>query len=251
MYHLPKPIMPEGPSLIILKEKIISFTGKKIVEADGYAKIDYDELVNRKIIGIKTWGKHLFICLPKTNIEIHLRMFGSYTINETKKKKINPKLHLGFIKGELNFYVTDVKLTPDLFVYDWEADVMTKEWNPVKAKKKLKEIPDTKICDALLDQHIFSGVGNIIKNEVLWRIKLHPATTVKDITAAKLNALMKAVVAYSFEFLEYKKEGTLSKHWHAYQQEICSRCKGQIVKEDMGKGKRGTYFCPHCQPEIS
>ncbi len=239
--------MPEGPSLVILKEKIIGFKGKKILEADGYAEIDYEELQNKVIKDIKTWGKHLFICLQKTNIEIHLRMFGSYTINEKKKKKINPKLHLQFAKGEINFYVTDVKLTPDLSALDCKADVMSEKWSAAGAKKKLKEIPETMICDALLDQQIFSGVGNIIKNEVLWHIKLHPGTKIKDVAAAKKNALMKEVVRYTFEFLEQKQDGTLAKHWHAYNQKECSRCGGPIKKEAMGKGGRGTYFCPHCQ----
>ena len=242
--------MPEGPSLIILKEKLIGFKGKKILEADGYADIDYDALINKKITDIRTWGKHLFICLPKTNIELHLRMFGSYTINEKKKKKINPKLHLGFAQGEINFYVTDTKLTPDLSVYDWAGDVMSEDWSPAGAKKKLKAIPETKICDALLDQNIFSGVGNIIKNEVLWRIRLHPATPIKNISTARMNILMKDIVVYSFIFLEQKKKGILSRNWHAYNQTVCSRCDGPIVKAAMGKGKRGTYYCPHCQPLI-
>ena len=240
--------MPEGPSLIILKEKLQPFIGKKISDAEGYADIDYDEIIHRKIIDIKTWGKQLFICLPKNNIGIHLRMFGSYTINEKKKKKINPKLHLQFAKGEINFYVTDVKMIPSLDEYDQKADVMSNEWDASAAKKKLKDLPELKICDALLDQHIFSGVGNIIKNEVLWQIRLHPATLIKNITAAKINALMKEVVNYSFIFLEQKKEGSLSRNWNAYEQKECSRCKGQIIKEEMGKGKRVTYFCPHCQP---
>lgn len=237
--------MPEGPSLIILKEKIEGFKGKKIIAASGYAELDYSQISNRKITDIKTWGKHLFICLPKTNIEIHLRMFGSYTINKTKN--INPKLSLQFSDSFLHFYVVDVKLTPDLSVYDWQADVMSKAWNPAAAKEKMKGKPGVKICDTLLDQHIFSGVGNIIKNEVLWRVKIHPAALIKDIPAAKMNALLKDVVKYSFEFLKYKKEGTLSKHWNAYEQKKCSRCGGSIKKEMMGKGKRGTYFCPHCQ----
>lgn len=239
--------MPEGPSLIILKEKIIAFKGKKILEADGYAAIDYSEIAAKTIKDIRTWGKHLFICLPKTNIEIHLRMFGSYTINEKKKKKINAKLHLEFAKGELNFYVADIKLTPDLNVFDWSADVMSEAWDPAGAKKKLKAIPNTMICDALLNQHIFSGVGNIIKNEVLWRIKLHPATLIKNINSLKMNTLMKETVKYSFEFLEQKQKGILSKNWHAYNQTECSRCGGPIIKEEMGKGKRGTFYCPHCQ----
>ena len=238
--------MPEGPSLIILKEKIAGFKGKKITAASGYAELDYSQIGNRKITDIKTWGKHLFICLPKTNIEIHLRMFGSYTIN--KIKKINPKLSLQFSDSFLNFYVVDVKLTPDLSVYDWHADIMSKAWDPAAAKKKLKEQPRMKICDALLDQHIFSGAGNIIKNEVLWRIKLHPAVLIENIPAAKMNLLLKDVVKYSFEFLKYKKAGTVSKHWQAYEQKECSRCGGPIKKEMMGKGKRGTYYCPHCQP---
>ena len=116
-----------------------------------------------------------------------------------------------------------------------------------KSNKKIKENPDVKICDALLDQQIFSGVGNIIKNEVLWLVKLHPEITIKNISASKFKNLMKEVVNYSFEFLQYKKEGTLSKHWKAYNQKTCSRCKHKIVKLYIGKGKRATYICENCQ----
>ena len=203
--------MPEGPSLIILKEKISIFINNKIINAEGYAKIEFDKIINKKIIDIKTWGKHLFICLKDINIEIHLRMFGSYTINE-RKPKINPKLQLQFKNSELNFYVIDVKLISNLQAFDWEADIMSDEWNAAKAIKKLKQIPEVFICDALLDQQIFSGVGNIIKNEVLWRVKLHPETLIKNITPLKIKKLMKEVVDYAFEFLKYRKEGTLSKH---------------------------------------
>jgi len=157
---------------------------------------------------------------------------------------------LEFATDELNFYVTDVKLVHDLSVFDWQADVMSEEWNIANAKKKLKEIPDAKICDVLMDQKIFSGVGNIIKNELLWRAKLHPEKMINDIPAPKLTALMKDAAVFSFEFLNYKKEGTLLKHCHAYQKKICSRCKTGIVKEDMGKGKRGTYYCTVCQPAV-
>lgn len=238
--------MPEGPSLVILKEKLLPFVGKKITEAYGYAAIDYTAIENKKITNIRTWGKHLFICLPKTNIEIHLRMFGSYAINEKKVKKINPKLSLQFAVGEINFYVSDVKLTTDLKAFDPSADVMSPEWDPAAARKKLKAFPEM-ICDALLDQQLFSGVGNIIKNEVLWRAKIYPGTAIKNIKPAALTALLKAVVLYSFEFLDQKKTGMLSRNWKAYNQTTCSRCKAPIIKEMMGKGKRGTFYCKKCQ----
>ena len=238
--------MPEGPSIIIVKENISPFIGNKIIAAKGYADIDFTLLEQKKITSIQTWGKHLFICLKDINIEIHFRMFGSYLINE-RKPKINAKLSLQFAKEELNFYVVDVKLIKDISIYDNEADVMSEEWNTAKALKKLKGIPNAKICDALLDQQIFSGVGNIIKNEVLWLVKLHPETLIKNISAFKFKNLMKEVVDYSFEFLQYKKAGTLSKHWKAYNQKTCSRCKHKIVKLYIGKGKRATYICENCQ----
>lgn len=238
--------MPEGPSIIIVKENISPFIGNKIIAAKGYADIDFSLLELKKITSIQTWGKHLFICLKDINIEIHFRMFGSYLINE-RKPKINAKLSLQFAKEELNFYVVDVKLIKDISIYDNEADVMSEEWNAAKALKKLKGIPNAKICDALLDQQIFSGVGNIIKNEVLWLVKLHPETLIKNISAFKFKNLMKEVVDYSFEFLQYKKAGTLSKHWKAYNQKTCSRCKHKIIKLYIGKGKRATYICENCQ----
>ena len=238
--------MPEGPSLIILKENISYFIGHKIIAATGYAKIDYSLLEQKKITSIETWGKHLFICLKGINIEIHLRLFGSYLINE-RKPKINAKLSLQFAKEELNFYVVDVKLIKDISIFDKEADVMSDKWNATKAIRKLKEIPETKICDALLNQQIFSGVGNIIKNEVLWRVKLHPITIIKNITPSQMKKLMQEVVKYSFEFLQQRKEGTLSKNWKAYNQKICSRCKHTIEKLEVGKGKRASYVCKNCQ----
>ena len=68
-------------------------------------------------------------------------------------------------------------------------------------------------ADALLDQHIFSGVGNIIKNEVLHRIRVHPESTVGALPSRKLGEMIKQARDYSFDFLEWKKAYVLRKHW--------------------------------------
>ena len=54
--------MPEGPSLVIVKENISPFIGSKIITANGYADIDFSLLEQKKITSIQTWGKHLFVC---------------------------------------------------------------------------------------------------------------------------------------------------------------------------------------------
>jgi endonuclease-8 len=114
-------------------------------------------------------------------------LFGSYRINE--KKTTPPRLSLQFKNGEINFYACSLKIFYEDpgEVNDWSADVMNDAWDPSKAKKKLKQIPETLVADALLNQNIFAGVGNIIKNEVLWRLKYILKTKIGDLSPKKIN----------------------------------------------------------------
>ncbi|MBL7698196.1 MAG: endonuclease [Chitinophagaceae bacterium] len=241
--------MPEGPSLVILKELISCYSGKTIIAARGNARIDMDRLPGRKIVAIRTWGKHLLISLKDVTIRIHFLMFGSYSIGEQTKPGKSLRLHLGFKKGNLFFYTCAVKLIEEDIdeLYDWEADVMSDNWSAAKARKKLKKMPGTMVCDALLDQQVFSGVGNIIKNEVLYRIRLHPETLLGNVPSRKLTELINEARNYSFDFLKWKKEYTLRKHWLAHTKKTCKRCDLPFLKKYCGKTKRRTFFCTNCQ----
>ena len=117
--------------------------------------------------------------LDAFSLRVHLLMLGSYCINERKDKPI--RLGLGFADGEeINFYSCSVKFVDEPLheVYDWRTDVMAESWNATLARAKLRASPEALVCDALLDQTIFAGVGNVIKNEILFRIRLHPLSTV-------------------------------------------------------------------------
>lgn len=241
--------MPEGPSLHILKEAIQSFQGKKIIHAHGNAKIEMPALEGKKLLDIRTWGKQLFLVLPKTTIRIHLLMFGSYSVNEQTKPDRSLRLALQFSKGTIYFYTCSVKTLEKDWEdsYDWSADVMSDKWDPRGARKKLKGMPTTLVCDALLDQQVFSGVGNIIKNEVLYRIFLHPETLAGQIPSRKLTQLIKEARLYSFDFLKWKKKFELKKHWLAHTKKTCLRCDLPFIKKYCGKTKRRTFFCVNCQ----
>lgn len=239
--------MPEGPSIVILKEALQEFKGKKVLEAGGNTKTILPELEGQIVTDFKSWGKHFLICFKKFAIRIHFLLFGTYRINERKDTK--PRLSLRFRNGEINFYTSSIQLIEgDLDkMYDWSADVMSDEWDPVKAKMKLKETPDMMVCDALMNQKIFSGVGNIIKNEVMFRIKVHPESRVGALPAAKLNALIKQAVQYSFEFYEWKKAFVLKQHWLVYNQKTCPRDQVPFKRKDMGRTRRRTFYCTSCQ----
>jgi endonuclease-8 len=240
--------MPEGPSIVILKEGIKKFSGKKIIGISGNSKIDQQRLLNRKVIAFRSWGKHLLICIEGLTLRVHFLMFGSYAINERNPGRLI-RLNLTFKNGEINLYSCSLKyLEGDVNqYYDWSADVMSDSWNPRSAKKKLMLTDSVLVCDALLDQDIFAGVGNIIKNEVLYRIRVHPESVVGNLPLAKLKKLIAEARIYSFQFLEWKKNYELKKHWLAHTKKLCLRCNFPIIKKYTGVKNRRSFICLNCQ----
>lgn len=239
--------MPEGPSIVILKEQVQSFKGKKIQEVGGNSRMDIQRMAGQKIIDFKSFGKQFIICFKTFAVRIHFMLYGSYRINEGKEAP--PRLSLKFAHGILNFYACSVKIIDDPLgdVYDWSADVMSALWDEKAALKKLRSHPDMLVCDALLNQDIFAGVGNIIKNEVLFRIKVHPLSTIGALPARLLRQLVKEARIYSFQFMEWKKEFTLKKHWLAHTKKICPRDNVPFSFGYLGKTKRRSFYCEICQ----
>jgi endonuclease-8 len=239
--------MPEGPSIIILKEEVARFSGKTVVRASGVAAIDMKRLTGQRIVAFRSWGKHFLIVFPTFTVRIHFLLFGSHLIDARKPGK--PKLRLKFTQGEINFYACAVKIIEGSLddAYDWSADVLSDEWSASAARKKLRARPDLLACDALLNQDIFSGVGNIIKNEVLFRIRVHPLSMLGRLPAEKLRALVAEARTYSYEFLEWKKAGVLKQHWRVHTKTSCPRCLVPIQRAELGITRRRTFFCARCQ----
>jgi endonuclease-8 len=174
-------------------------------------------------------------------------LWGSYRINEDIER--TPRLSLQFSNGKLNLYSCSVRLIEENLdlVYDWTADVLNKKWDPARALKKLKQNPDALACDVLLEQDIFAGVGNIIKNEVLFRIRVHPLSVVGKMPSRKRKQMVSEAVNYSKDFLAWKRDFVLRKHWLVHRKKICPRCNLPIRLIIAGEKKRRTFFCDNCQ----
>ena len=117
------------------------------------------------------------------------------------------------------------------------------------ARTRQAETPavDPSLRCALLDQEIFAGVGNIIKNEVLFRIGVHPASEVGALPPRKRAAMIEEARRYSFEFLEWKKQYVLRKHLLVHGRGQCPVCGGKLVRRHLGVRNRRAFFCERCQ----
>ncbi|MEJ5990502.1 DNA-formamidopyrimidine glycosylase family protein [Ramlibacter sp. PS3R-8] len=240
--------MPEGPSIVILKEEASRFLGQTIRRVGGNTTIEKERLQDQRIEALRSFGKQFLVELPDFSLRVHFMLFGSYRINEEKSWAV-PRLSLGFDDGMLNLYACSVRFIeePLDLVYDWWADVMSEHWDPKLARKRLRAQPDTLVCDALLDQDLFAGVGNIIKNEVLFRIRVHPLSKVGGMPAKKLRELVEEARHYSFQFYEWKKQYVLKKHWLAHTKRTCPRCDIPLQKAHLGRTHRRSFFCGNCQ----
>lgn len=240
--------MPEGPNIVMLKQKLLPFKNRKVTAATGYAKnVNPEQLTGKMLRDIKSWGKHLLLCFPEFTVRIHMGLFGSYRINDRGKN--NASFGLAFDNDEINFYISKIAVIekPLDEVYDWQADIMSDEWDSLKAVEKLKTKPGTLIGDALLDQNIFAGSGNIIRNEVMFRCRIHPESEVRYIPDKKLLEIANEVVNYAYDYYNWSIDHKLGKHLEAYKQKMCPRDHIPFQKADLGKTKRHTYYCNVCE----
>lgn len=232
-----------------MKENLVEFIGAKVISVKGNAKVDKEVLQGKKLDDILTFGKQTYLVFGSVVVRIHLLMFGSYSINEQTKPDKSLRLGLDFVSGSIYFYTCSVKILDKSYLKEipWEADVLSKKWSLTKTKKKLSHYPDEMVCDILLNQDVFAGVGNIIKNEVLYSIRVHPESKVSNLPAKKINELIREARNYSFDFLEWKRNYVLKKHWLVHTKSVCPKCGEKLIKKHTGKNKRRSFYCNNDQ----
>ena len=247
----------EGPSLYLAANQLKPFRGKTVLSVSGNTKIEKERLLGKKVKSVFSWGKHLILQFDTFALRTHFLLFGAFEaeLNDAAltgdyKRSYTPRLQLDFENGNIKLFNCSVKFLETKNAkasYDFEIDIMSPKWNADKAFDSIYAKPDAEIADILLDQDIFAGVGNIIKNEVLWRVRIHPATNVKEIPPSELKELIAETRKFSLLFYKWRKVFLLRKHLDIYQKSICPRCGAHVKRKKTGKRNRISHFCPVCQ----
>jgi endonuclease-8 len=248
----------EGPSLFLAAEQLQPFTGKKILRVEGNTTIGKERLKSEKVIEIFSWGKHLVFQFEHFALKVHFLLYGSFEalVNKVQvtgdyKRTRTPRLVLAFRNGEIRMFNCSVKFIEDpnfKASYYFKSDTMSPEWDEKLALKKIKEFPEEEIGDVLLDQDIFAGVGNIIKNEILFLTRINPKKKISSITAKKRKEIINQAQSFSYQFYEWRKIFQLKKHLVIYRKSVCPICETKVVREKTGKSQRWSFYCPKHQP---
>ncbi len=93
--------MPEGPSIVILREAAARFRGQTVRQVTGNSSLDLGRMQGRPVVALRRWGKHFLVEFRGFSLRVHLLMLGSYRIDE--RKPTPARASLQFDCGELNF----------------------------------------------------------------------------------------------------------------------------------------------------
>ncbi|NXL35968.1 NEIL2 Endonuclease, partial [Glaucidium brasilianum] len=196
---------------------------------------------------------------PSNWLCFHFGLFGSVRANEfSRANKANkrgdwkdpiPRLVLHFESGGfLAFYNCRMHWCSSPRA-DPASDILSVEFHRGRALDALHS-PDP-ICYTLLDQRYFSGLGNIIKNEILYLAKIHPLTPGSLLELSDLEHLLDCAVQFSSDWLHSKLHDKRL-HPQIYQKKLCPLGHA-VMKATLGPSggfKRLTWWCPQCQPAV-
>jgi len=247
----------EGPSLFLAKEQLKPFKKKVVISVSGNTRIDKSRFEGQTVKDIFSWGKHLLFQFDGFALKIHFLLFGTFravvegkSVTGDYKPTRATRLAFAFENGQIEMYNCSVHIIehPRLkTTYDYATDIMSPTWDSALAYRKMKKFSDAEIGDVLLDQDIFGGVGNIIKNEVLSIARINAKEIVRDLSPKERRKLIDLARLFSQQFYKWRKQFVLRRNLKIHRKGICPHCGGKVAHIKTGSRHRWSHYCPICQ----
>lgn len=227
-------------------------------------------VVGERVTEVLSHGKHLLIrCSGGWVFHCHAMQYGSWQIGEPgqelRKEKRYIRLRLLTSRHEAVYFhgpVMEILTEAELAAHEkFQAlgpDILDPALDRTEILRRFRESPPERpVGDAVLDQNIVAGIGNIYKSEGLFLAGIDPRRPVSEIGAQALDRIWDGLGPLMREgTLHYGPTGTLppslrengDRNW-VYQRSgrPCFRCGETIQRIRQGDLKRATFFCPHCQ----
>ncbi len=214
-----------------------------------------ERLAGRAVSGIDTHGKHLFVRFDGgLALHSHLGMVGSWTV--LPHGRIGRRAWLVMKAGErwvVEFdgptleLMTESRTRFDQRLAALGPDVLADEFDEQRFLNRLRaDDPTRSLGDALLDQTIVAGIGNIWKAEGCWEAAVDPWRAIATVSDEEAMAVIEAVRP---RMLRSATEGPRAIEPRVYKLvgRPCQRCGEPITARGQGELNRTTYWCQRCQ----
>lgn len=217
------------------------------------------------------YGKYLIFDLGSHVWIAHLRMEGKFYIQQPFEP-YDKHIHVIFdLEDGRQLRYHDTRKFGKMYLYEKQADLhaypcfqhigydafderLTKEY--LYQKLHTRSIP---IKQALLDQSVIAGIGNIYADEICFALGMHPERKISTLRKKDFERLIEetrrilngAIASGGTTIRSYTSSLGVDGRFqlklkvHARKGEKCKVCGSDIKK--IVVATRGTYYCPTCQ----
>jgi endonuclease-8 len=242
--------VPEGDSLHRAALRLQPLVGQRLevesphprAQATGVApRID-----GRVLESVEAVGKNLLLRFEGgVVVRSHLRMTGRWRIEPRRKQRTGlPWLVLRGDELEGVLWNGPVLTLESRNVRRLGQDVLAEGFDVAAAVSRLRDAGDLRLGEALQDQRLVAGIGNMWMAEALWSIQASPWLRIGE---ASDEVLHDAVVTARGLMQEALVTGRPGRQVYRRAGRPCLRCGTVVRSRGQGDDNRTAYWCPGCQ----
>jgi endonuclease-8 len=148
------------------------------------------------------------------------------------------------------------KLGPDLLGNDFSAE---------DARSRLVARGDDEVGNALLNQRVMAGIGNVYKSEICFACGVNPFRKVVTLSMREVDCILDTARKFLADNVKDGSSGKMvtytgprrttqaanpgERMWvYRRRGKECRRCGARVQMQKQGVGARSTFWCPECQP---
>ena len=272
--------MPEGDAIFRTARTLNrALAGHEVVRFESVlpalTRIHEDTpITGRTIESVTAAGKHVLMrfsgCLL---LRTHMRMNGSWHIYRPGERWQRPRRDMrvlvataGFEAVGFNVPVAEFLKMAEMTRHDdlrlMGPDLLGETFDADEAVRRLREQGALPIADALLNQRVVAGAGNIYKSEVLFLCRVNPFVRVDELADDTLRGLLATartqlianvthpnggITTYRGYARGSGRDGSERRHVYGRARKPCRKCGTPIRVRAQGPHARLTYWCPNCQ----
>jgi endonuclease-8 len=240
--------VPEGHSIHhCAAVHAATFGGQRVRVSSPQGRFPDASLVDGQVFtGTDAWGKHLFHEYDNgLFVHVHLGIYGTFNRHDLPAPEPRPTTRMRMVGTEavvdlIGPITCEVVDDVEPIVAKLGPDPLRRDADPERAWQRLqrRRIP---IGQALLDQSVIAGVGNVYRAEALFTHRIHPLRPANELTHNEFLAVWKTLVRLMRKGVRDMRIATRN----VYRRDTCPECGTAIHRWDLAG--RWAYACPSCQ----
>jgi len=272
--------MPELPEVETIKNELLPYiVGRCITSVtlfwEGVVRQPSvqefcSRLIGQRITEVARRGKYLILSLTSNEVLIiHLKMTGSLLLKPASAEPNKYTRAILHLDKEIQLHFRDPRKLGVMWLVEDKNTIVGKlgpepldaSFTPEVLAQRLNN-RTAPIKALLCDQTFIAGIGNMYADEALFAARIHPLRLGKSLSQDEVERLHSAICQVLWSAIGYKGAsvdtylrpgGELGiAHFqfqvaHYLSGRLCSACSTSIQRIPIRN--RGSYFCPHCQPE--